>query len=462
MKTKLLFLMTLTLGFPLLGTSQNNNSFSFAQAIEYALQHNPQLNNSNLDIRIAEKQVTEFLAIGLPQINASFDGAYNIEVPTNFLPDFLTPAIYGVLFSENLVQQKDIGSDALFPVQFGATHTGFAGINASQLLFDGSYLVGLKATKTFVELAKRNHEVTQNDIKVAVAQTYYAVLIMEEHLELLKKNKERIQVLLDNAKAMNESGFIEKIEVDRIKISYNKLSLEQSKLERMLPITESALKLNMGLSVKDEIVLTDKINSDLMSKISTADANDDISNRPEYKRIITQITLAEYDLKRFRMAYLPRLELYGTLSTTMANNDDWFFDPSNKWFPSSGAGLRASLPIFTSLQRKSRTDMARLRLQQAQNGKFLMENSMQTEMNKAKVDLQSAIENFTIEEENKNLTEELVRVSKIKYEQGVGSNLELISAETDYREALTSYYNAIYNSILARIAYEKSIGKLSF
>lgn len=464
MKTKhlLLLFISVFLTNSLPSFAQSDSSFTFSQAVEYAIQHNPQLNNLKLDVEIAEKQVNEYLAIGLPQVNASFEGAYNIEVPTNFLPDFLTPAIYGVLFNENLVANKDVRNDALFPVQFGATHTGFAGINASQLLFDGTYLVGLKATKSYVELAKRNNNVSSNDIKIAVAQSYYAVLILREQLELLKKNEERLNILYHDTKAMYENGFAEKIDADRIKVALNKLELETKKVERLLPVTEAGLKLNMGYPVSQGLILTDQLENSLLNIINFSAEKEDIQQRPEYQRMLTQINLAEYDLKRFRMAYLPRLELFGNISTTMASNNDWFFDTKNKWFPSSGVGIRASLPIFTSFQRKSRTDMAKLRLDQTKNGKYLLENSLQVEIDKARADLSSAMDLLKIEQENKELAAEIVRVSKIKFEQGVGSNLELINAETDFRESLTSYYNAIYNSILAKILYQKAIGKLSF
>ncbi len=444
----------LIIGFGVIATSsfaqaKDSASFSFSiqQAIDYALQNQHEIKNAMLDEEIARKKVNEIMGMGLPQINASFDLKDFLEIPTSLIP----AEIFG----------GPPGSFAA--VKFGTTYQASAGIDASQLIFSGDYFLGLKASKVYVELSTKAVQRSQIEIAATVSKAYYTVLINEERMKLMDVNIVRIKKAMDDTKVLLDNGFVEKIDLDRLTVTYNNLLIEQEKVQRLLKLGTYLLKYQMGMDINASLTLTDKL-SDVKFDVSNNLSLEkfDYSKRVEYNLFQTQFKLAELDVKRTRFAYLPNAFAYGGISRAAQRNTFTVFNfgTDYKWYPTTLVGAKVTMPIFTGLQRNAKNQQAKLSLQKAENNIEFIKNSIDLELTSSVTILQNASVSLENQKKNIAIAEEVYRLSKLKYEQGVGSNIEMITAETALKESQTNYFNALFDALVAKIDFDKANGNL--
>lgn len=422
-----------------------NFSFSLKQAVDYALQNQNNVKNALIEEQIARAKVNEITGMGLPQINSSFDVKDFLEIPTSLIP----AEVFG----------GPAGSYAA--VKFGTQYQATAGLDASQLLFSGDYFLGLKATKTFVEISKKSTERTKIEATATVSKAYYTVLVNQERMKLMDANVARIKKALDDTKTLYENGFVEKIDYDRIFVAYNNLLVEKEKVERLLNLGMYFLKYQMGMPINTNLTLTDKIDDvkfDVTENISAEKF--DYSKRAEFKLVETQQTLAKLDLRRNKFAYLPNAFAYGSLSANAFRNEFDIFQTSKPWYPIALVGAKVTMPIFTSGQRHFKIQQAKLKFQQAENNLDFMKQSIDLEIVSATTSLQNASKSLETQRKNIGIAEDVYRVTKLKQEQGVGSTLEMMTAETALKEAQTNYYNALFDALVAKIDFDKATGNL--
>jgi len=429
------------------GQTKENTSYTFSlkQAIDYALQNQKDVKNAIIDEAIAQKKVNEILGSGLPQINGSFDFKDFIEVPTS------------IVAASNFGGPPGVYSALKFGLQYQAS----AGLDASQLLFSSDYFLGLKASKTFVELSKIATQRTKTETCAAVSKAYYTVLVNEQRNKLMDANIVRVKKALDDTKALLENGFVEKIDYDRLTVTYNNLLVEQEKIQRLLGLGSYLLKYQMGMDINATLTLSDKLD-DVKFDVGANNTSDkfDYAKRSEYGLFEAQYQLAKLDLKRNKMAFLPTAVAYGSLSQTAMRNEFDIFNAATPWYPTALIGAKVTFPIFTGLRGHARTQQAQLSLQKAENNMDFIKKSIDLELASSVTVLQNASSSLDNQKKNISIAEEVVRVAKLKYEQGVGSNLELTSAETALKEAQTNYYNALFDAIVAKIDFDKANGNL--
>jgi outer membrane protein len=420
-------------------------AFTLQQAIDYALQNQVNVKNAVIDEQIAKQKVNEITGLGLPQINSSADVKDFLEIPTSLIP----AEFFG----------GPPGSFAA--VKFGTKYQATAGLDASQLLFSGEYFLGLKASKVFVELSTKATQRTRIETTIAVSKMYYTVLINQERISMMEANMNRLKKTLDDTKALLDNGLVEKIDFDRLTVSYNNLLVEQENVNRSLSLGMYLLKFQMGMPMNASLTLTDKL-ADLKLDVSAQIAADkfDYSKRVEYGLFETQFSLAKLELKRNKFTYLPTAAAYGSLSGGAYREEFDIFDTKKGWYPTALIGAKISLPIFTGLQRNARTQQAKLKLEQSQNNLDQIKSSIDLDVSTSLTTLQNATASFDIQKKNITLAEDVVRVAKIKYDQGVGSNIELVAAEASLKEAQTNYYNALFNALVAKIDFDKANGNI--
>ena len=420
-------------------------SFSLQKAIEFALQNQKDIKNALIDEQIAQKKVNEIAGMGLPQINSSFDLKEFIEIPTSLIP----AEIFG-------------GAPGTYAaVKFGTKYNATAGIDASQLIFSGEYFLGVKASKVYVELSSKSTQRTKIETSATVSKAYYTVLVNEERIKLIDATVSRIKKTLMDTKALLDNGFVEKIDYDRLTVTYNNLLVEQEKIQRLLSLGTYLLKYQMGMDINATLTLTDKladVKFDFTNNVSAQKF--DYEKRVEFGLFQTQYKLAKLDLKRQRLSYLPTAFAYGSLSGSAQRNEFDIFDTDKKWFPTSVIGAKITMPIFSGFQRHSKNQQAKLSLQKAENNIDFIKNSIDLEIASSTAILQNAASSLENQKKNILIAEDVVRVSKLKYEQGVGSNLEMITAETSLKEAQTNYFNALFDALVAKIDFDKANGNL--
>jgi outer membrane protein TolC len=446
MKYKLsIFLILFSFGlFTLKAQQTEPYQFSLQQAIDFALKHQSAVLNADIDVQIAKNKVNETTGIGLPQVSTNFSFQDFVKVPVSLIP--------GEFFGEP--------AGTFIPVQFGVKYQSTLGLEASQLLFDGSYLVGLQASKTYKELSIRNSKRTKIETAVAVTKAYYSVLVSNEQLSLLDANLTRLKKSLNDTEAYFKNGFVEKIDLDRLKVLSNNLETERQNVIRLLDLNTKLLKFQMGMPIETGLKLTDGI-SDIQidTQVLLPDSNAYI-NRVEYSLLQTQKKLNELNLKRYKSEFLPSIAAFGATSSIYQNNN--FSELYDTRFPTTVVGLRLSLPIISGGQRIFKIKSAALEVKKSANDLTNAKNGISLEIAQAKTSYQNGYQSLENQKRNMELSKEVLRVAKIKYEQGVGSSLEVTSAETALKESQNNYINALYDLLINKVNLDRALGKITY
>ena len=442
MKRILLILLILT-SFSLKSQSQK---LSLSECIDLAIENNENLKNSILEEKISKALSNEYLSIGFPQIN--FDGGikYNHEVPKSLLD--ISRFMPGV--PEGTEQE----------VQFGQAYDGRVDLFVNQMIFNGSYFVGLSAAKELVKLSEKMTERNVIDIHESVSKAYYTTLNTKSRVDLVNSNIDRLDALLKQTKSLYENGFVEKLDLDRIQVSFNNLKSEKIKADRLYDLSLAVLKFQIGISVDQKIELIEKFNEELVTAF-TFDLNEfDYSKRIEYSILQTDKNLKFYELKNNRSQYLPQVYAnYNYGYNTSASQSNIFFE-SDRWKKFGTFGLQVIVPIFDGFLKRSRINQSKFKIEQVENQMLFLERSINLQINQSLAAYQNSKESLKIASENLVLAQDVYFASEKKYAEGVGSNLELIDSNNSLKIAQNQYYNSLYESIISIIDIKKTLGIL--
>lgn len=418
-------------------------ALSLKQAIDYAQNHQVSILNARIDEEIARNTVKQTIGIGLPQVSGNANFQDFIKLPTSLLP--------GEFFGKPGTQ---------VPVQFGVKYQSSVGLELNQLLFDGSYLVGLQASKTYKELSNKNLTRTRIETAIAVTKAYYSVLVSNEQLKLLDANMERLRKSLSDTEALFKNGFVEKIDVDRLTVLRNNLETERENVIRLLALNVNLLKFQMGMTVNSILTLTDSITSLQADQAVLARDSSVYRNRIEYSLLETQKKLNQLDLKRYKSQFLPSLSAFGNTSQSFQSNN--FSELFNTNFPSTIMGLRLSVPIMSGGIKLNQMRNAKLVILKTQNDLLNLQNGINLEVEQAQTTYANSLKSLDNQKRNMELAQEVLRVSKIKYEQGVGSSIEVTTAETSLKESQNNYINALYDLMINRVNVDKASGRIIY
>jgi outer membrane protein len=444
--------------------AESNHAFTVKQAVEYAMKNSVQVKNALLDVQIQAQTNREITSAAFPQINASSSATYNPNIAVQAFPNFIAMATYQVLQQEGV--KKGNGDDIVPPTDFGLIEAQFGtkyqaniGADLSQILFDGQVFVGLQARKTSMDWASKNVDVTAELIKANVYKVYWQLVAGKTQIDLVDANITRLSKLQHDTKAMFENGFAEKLDVDKLSVQIANLETEKKRVQNDIAKGNVALKLLMGMPIKDNLVLTDTL-SDSQIKEGILEATTyNYSDRPEYEYAELGKKLNEFNIKRYQLSRIPTVSLTGSYSKNAMRNKFDFFGKGD-WFTFSAITLRISVPIFNGFAIQSRVDKARLELQKTENQiqdlKLQIDNQVET----AKIEFRTAIESMDYQKTNMKLAEEVYEQTRKKFEAGLGSNTEITQAQTDLKSAQSNYINALYDAIVARVDFLKAIGKL--
>ena len=347
-------------------------------------------------------------------------------------------------------------------MQFGTQYNASAGLSASQLIFEPSYIVGVKAAKTFKDLSVQGLQNAKIETAVNVVKAYYRVLVVRDRKIVNDANVVRLKKYNEDIKSMYQNGFVEKVDMDRIQVTYNNALSEQEKSERLIKITEDNLKYVMGLPQASTIVLTDSLDREAVKKLEVSADKPTPEKRIEYSILKTQERIQEFNVQRYKAKYLPSLVAYGSYSTNALRSEMNIFDPAYRWYPTGIVGATLSLNIFDGMQRENKIRHEKLGLKKIQNDIDYFANTVELQVSNANSVLANAISSLNIQEQNLELANSVTKTSKIKYDEGIGSNLEILDAETSLKEAQSNYYMALYEAIVAKIELEKALGNLKY
>lgn len=443
------------------GLEAQSMAFSLNEAIDYGLEHSKNYKLQYLNIADADGELLEYKSIGIPKLEANGNYNYYIDLPTQIFPDIFSPAIYGILIQEGLIEEQPVPMGESEEVKFGTDHNLIGSLDLETMLFDFGWIQGLKAQKLYRELVLKNTEQTAFELRAAITKAYYATLIAERNYELLDNNVRNLTELLKETQTIYNEGFAEKLDVDRLTLSLENLKTERQNVGRSIEITKNLLKFQMGYPLKQEIELTE--NFDVLTvniqveKTGLRDIN--FSDRPSYRSLLLTEELNSINLKVIKAGYLPTFRGFASYSQSLQRND-LFESEESPWFPVTIVGVSMNLPIFDGLEKKAKLDRAKISLERARVRKEMFEESMTLEVRNARIQLDNARETVAARQRAFDLAEEIYQTAQIKYREGVGSSVEMSQAEADYYEAQNNYINALYELLIAKTDLDIALGKI--
>jgi outer membrane protein TolC len=513
---------------------------SLQQAVDYAIKNKSSLLATRLGEATAAAKVGEIKSQGLPQVNVAATLSDNFKLQKSLVD---VGAFGGGAGSNTTLTATDIANAqsgqtvnltqvaqpvvALPPqaIAFGLQYAGNSSVSVSQLLFDGAYLIGLKAAKVYTDLAKKQTQQAEIDVAEQVSKAYYSTLVARSRLALLARNVQRLDTVLYQTNQTFKAGFAEKLDVDRLRVQRNNLVVEQQKAQRLTELSVALLKFQMGLPQQQNVQLTDSLGAAvvdagaLRQRLGTASLNNgggvdglgavptapatpgrdntaaqnrldqqnalsggqgsqargaiNYNNRIEFSTLETQQALAGLDLRNRQAGAYPRLVLtgaYGFLGSSNRAGDLFAFRgpdsrnsngfPNQNWFGFGNVGLSLQVPVFDGFRRKYLVQQSRLQQQTIERGFETLKQSIDLQDAQSRTTLINALDVLDNQKANLDLASDVARVTRIKFNAGVGSNLEVITAETDLRSAQTNYYGAIYDVLVAKVDRDKATGEL--
>lgn len=446
MNIKKIILSLFISGTSAVSYAQESFSFSLQEAQDYAIKHNYQNQNAIKDIEIAKKKVWETTAIGLPQVNAEGQIQRFIDIPTQVAP----ANAFNPLAPE--------GQLATF--QFGLNYNNSVGISASQLIFDGSYIVGLQAAKTYKELSINSQAKTEIELKDAVAQAYYTVLATEKNVVVLKNSLEATQKMLTETQALYREGLTEEQNVDQLELNVNALQTNFEIAEDQRDFAKKLLNIQLGLPIETQVTLTEQLdNLVTTNQNSLADKKFSAENHIDYELTVTNMKLSQLNLRKEKYSFLPTLSAFFSHQQQNFGNELDVFSGDARWFPATIVGLNLKLPILTSGARLSKVSQAKIEFEKMENTAKEIEQNLKYQAELAASNFDTAKETFDNQKDNLALAQKIYDKTVKKYDAGIASSLELTQAQNQLLSAEGNYIKAVLDLLNARSALEKSYGQ---
>jgi outer membrane protein len=418
---------------------------SLEQARSYAAAHSIEMQTARADLQIANRQVWEITATGLPQVNASVGYQYFFDVPTSLIP--------AEFFGGNPGEFEEI--------QFGTEQNLSASLTVNQMIFDGSYIVGLRASRIFRELATQNMKRSEIEVRNMVTETYLLSLMASQNLEIVRQNLINMERSLFETSKIYEAGFTDPINVDQLKLAVSNMKNTIANLERQNQITVNLLKFQLGMDMSTDLELTDSLEG-LFEQLSL-DASLFSSFNPDqhidFQIMKSQEGMSLMTLRREQSFFLPSLSASFTRQEMAMRNEFNFTQSGQPWFPTTFFAINLNIPIFSSGFRSSRVSQKSLELEKSKLATLQVSQSLELQMQRAISDWQAALAKYQNEKDNLGLAERILDRTKIMQREGLASSLELTQANDQYLTTQANYLNSLFELLNAKNNLEKAAGR---
>ncbi len=450
--------------FPLISWSQTEKmSFSLNEAIVYAKEHNYDYINAQTDIEIAKEQVWESTAIGLPQVDAAIGNENYIDIPVTLMPDFISPAVYGVnIHNFGLTPTSPLPSEQQYlPVQFGTKHNASASIAVNQLLFSGEYIVALKASKTYLGQTERQKVQTEILLIEQVSKSYFLILSLQDNLRLLDTSLKVNDVLFKETKEMFKAGFAEDTDADQLEMIVFNLRASKQNIENEIRTAKAFLKFYMGLSPQSEISLSDSVDEVLnnLNINHLLQSDFQVEENIDFLLFLQQKALADLQLQREKSNYYPTVNAFFSAQTSAMRDSYDFFDGSRPWYPTTLWGFQMNIPIWSSGSRHARVQQSKLNMQKFEENQKQLSTSLQLQVQTARNNFSNKYYEYLNRKKNLEITIRIYQKTNIKYSGGMASSFDLSQAQNSFIQANTDYTMSIMNLLQYKIELEKFLTK---
>lgn len=441
MKTKLTILIGIIFTFQI--NAQENISLSLEQAIDYALKNSYTSINASRDIDAAKLKKWETTTIGLPQISATIDYQNWIKQQVSLIP----AEIFGGTAGE------------FAKVSFGTKHNMNATATLNQLIFDGSYLVGLQSAKTYLKISENAKEKTELSIREAVINAYGNALLSEESIIILEKNLATLQKNLDETVEIYKNGLTEEENVEQLQITLSSIKSQLSKTKNLKNIAYKMLNITLGANINTNFSLTDDLSKLAKENLDLGVLSNDlnIENHIDYKIAKNNERANELLVKLEQSKALPSLSTFINLGYAGYGDNFDFTKKEQNWFDSSLLGVSLNIPIFSSLARSSRTQQAKIELEKAKTSLTETEQKLQLQLETAKTDYNFSIEELETSKQNLALAERIEKKQQIKFFEGLSTSFELSEAQRQLYSMQQNYLQNMLQVIATKAALDNAL-----
>ena len=417
-------------------SSADTLRITFQQALDYASLYNIELQTAQTDIEISGNRIREITATGLPQVDAAAGYQYYFDIPTSLVPAEFFGGQPGE-FAE---------------IQFGTEQTLNVSATVRQMLFDGSYIVGLRAARIYRELSLQNKERTELDVRNQVSETYFLALLIRDNISIVKQNLANIRQSLSETEKIMEAGFTDPINVDQLRLSLSNMRNTLKRLESQYEFSLNLLKFQIGLNPGRAIEPAESLDKLFAMMLLETETAEDFSyeDHIDYRIMLSMQDMDLMALRREQSFSLPRLTASFTYQQMAMRNDFNFSDLSKPWFPTSLVAINLSVPLFSSGMRSSRVQQARLELRKTEMATRQVSESLRLQINEAILQMNTAFDNYINESENLKLADRILEHTAIMHREGIAGSLELTQANDQMLATRANYYNAMFEFVSAR------------
>ena len=427
----------------LLATAQGPLSLSLRQAMDLAAQQSYAVRSSALEAEKSIERSKEVTAIGFPQINGKVELNNFIDVPTQLIPNFFS---------------TDGSGPEFIAAQFGVPWSMNAGVTLTQLLFDGSYLVGLRAAKELKTPSEEDLQKAQADARNQTAKAYFGVLAAEEGSRLVGEGIPLLEKSHREVTAMMDAGFMEQTDVDRLNIQLEQARAQKRNFDLQADVARMLLSLTLGTPHGTPITLTDKLETILTDgeEIGLTEQAMDPNSHIEQNQANTLVRLQELNLKNGKAKALPSLG--GFFSHSQVWNGPKF-DPGGTYpfFPTTLWGLQLNVPLFSSGNRYHQVKQEQLALEQVRINQTATEHRLRTMAEQQRSQTRSAYDNFKTEERNLGLSKNIFDRTSIKFTNGSAASFELTQEQGNYLLQQQTYIQRMVELLIARADLRKAL-----
>jgi outer membrane protein TolC len=436
MNQKLLYILICTLTL-LNAKAQKKKSeeykFTLQQATDFAIVNNRNAKNAGRNVLAAEKQKWETIAVGLPQINASAGYENNLELRKSVLPaNIFDPSA---------------DPDLLIPVEFGVKHNVNATASINQLIFDGSYLVGLQSVKVFLDISKLAKEKTDLEVRKNVIKTYTNVLFASESITILENNKRVLEENRSETKSIYENGLAELEALEQLEITLASITSSLNRAKRFEVIAYEMLNVTLGIDLEEKVEIIDTLDNLVMRSNSKKINDSNIINNVDLRIAENDRISKELLVKLAKSEALPKLGAYLNAGYLGFGKEFEFFQPDQNWFGFASVGVSTNIPIFSSLKRSAGTQRAKINSSIANEQYLDMEQNIKLQLETARNEYQFSVEDLEIKRKNLKLAERIENKNQVKFFEGIGSSLDLRQAQNQLYSTQNDLLQAKINVI---------------
>ncbi len=416
--------------------------FSLEEAKAHALDNHLEILNASRNVEIAQHQVTETTGMGLPQIDITGQFNHFINIPVSVVDANL----FNPMAPEGEILEFRMGQE------FSANGT----LNVNQLLFNGSYIVGLKASKHFKRFQESNFLVTKEDVVFNVIQAYQLAAVAKGNLEFADSMVVLTQKLVDMQQHYFELDLI--IQEDMDQLNYSLLTAKNARVAAEVQYQNALnlLKFSMGYDMTADIDISETAEQ-ILTKNMLSDG--DIHNNLQYTLLEQNVTLSELNVRNNQFANLPSLYAFFSQQYNAFRNEFNFF-ADEKWYPQTVWGLQLNIPVFSGLQRHARTNQARVKLMQDQSNLEQLERALQMQEMQTKNNLRGARDRYELQKENAELARSIYQNALEVKEIGKGNSMEVTQKHNQLMIAQTQYLASLMELFQAQLDLDKLYNKL--